>query len=159
MKGFFMHSFPAAALATGVVMLSIAHISLSQERDRNKIPETYKWNLAEIYPSDEAWKKAKEQLVADIPAIEKFEGTLGSSSKQLLGCLTLASGLTKEYSKVSTYAGLHSDQDTRDSKYLGMVQEMSQIGATLNAKSSFIEPEILKIDKDVVDGFVKNEPR
>ena len=35
----------------------------AQERDRNKIAEQYKWNLTDIYPSDEAWKEAKQKLI------------------------------------------------------------------------------------------------
>ena len=33
----------------------------AQERDRAKIPDKYKWNLADIYPSEEAWRTAKER--------------------------------------------------------------------------------------------------
>src|SRR5207247_695779 len=79
-------------------------------------------------------------------------------SRQLLACLELSTRLTKEFSRISTYASLHSDQDTRDSKYLAMTQEMSQIGSTFAAKSSFIEPEILKIAKLKIDEFVKGLP-
>ena len=54
---------------------------------------------------------------------------------------------------------MSSDQDTRESKYLAMSQEMGQIGATFAAKASFIEPEILKIDQTTIDGFLKSEPK
>ncbi|HEV8538758.1 MAG TPA: oligoendopeptidase F, partial [Bacteroidota bacterium] len=128
-----------------------------QQRDRGKIPEKYKWNLVDLYPSNDAWQKAKEQFVADIPRIQKYQGTLKNSSQQLLGCLELASRLAKEYGRISTYASLHSDQDTKDSKYLAMAQEMSQIGTTLSSGAAFIEPEILKIDKQTMDGYVKGE--
>ena len=59
----------------------------SQERDRSKVPDKFKWNLADIYPSDDAWKTAKEKFVADIPAIEAYKGTLATSAQKLLGCL------------------------------------------------------------------------
>jgi oligoendopeptidase F len=152
-----MRFISTVALAAGIMVMSSSHASLSQERDRSKIPDKYKWNLTDLYPNEDAWKKAKEKLVADIPAIEQYKGTLKSSAKQLLACLALGSNLVKEYSRVSTYASLLSDQDTKDSKNLAMTQEMSQIGSTFGAKSSFIEPEILKIDKATIDGFVAGE--
>lgn len=131
----------------------------SQERDRSKVPDKYKWNLADIYPSDDAWKTAKEKFVADIPAIEAYKGTLATSAQKLLGCLDYVNLLSKDYSRLSVYASMSSDQDTRESKYLAMSQEMGQIGATFAAKASFIEPEILKIDQTTIDGFLKSEPK
>ena len=38
--------------------------AVAQERDRAKVADQYKWNLAEIYPSEEAWRTAKDRLVS-----------------------------------------------------------------------------------------------
>ncbi|MGA9406087.1 MAG: oligoendopeptidase F, partial [Bacteroidota bacterium] len=57
------------------------------------------------------------------------------------------------------YASMSSDRDTRESKYLAMKQEMSQIGSTIGASAAFIEPEILKIDRATVDSFLKQEKK
>ena len=146
-----------------ILMVALAFLlfgsSFAQERDRSKIPDKYKWNLADIYPNDDAWNHAKNQLVADIPQLTQFKGTLSSSPQQLLQCLDMLYSLSKTYTRVSAYAGMYSDQDTRDSKYLGMTQEMGQVGATFGATASFIEPEILKMDKARVDEFKKQEPK
>ena len=139
--------------------LSLLGSSLAQERDRSKIADKYKWNLADIYPNDDAWKKGKDQLVADIPKLTQFKGTLNSSPQQLLQCLDMLYGLSKTYARVYVYASMNSDQDTRESKYLAMVQEMGQVGSTFGATGSFIEPEILKMDKARVDEFKKQEPK
>ena len=95
-----MHPFAKFA----VPLLSLAFItpdtSLAQERDRSKIADQYKWNLADIYPSDAAWIEAKQRLTesnpaaersVSIPALKKYKGTLNSSAQQLLGCLDLVS--------------------------------------------------------------------
>jgi len=42
-------SFAAALVATAA----------AQNRDRSQTPDKYKWNLAEIYPSEAAWRAAK----------------------------------------------------------------------------------------------------
>ena len=123
------------------------------------IPDHYKWNLTDLYPSDNAWKQEKEKLVAKIPTIAQYAGTLGSSAQQLLGCLDLTTQLNKDFSRLSSYASMSSDQDTRVSGYLGMQQEISQIGSDFSAKAAFIEPEILKIDPAKVQKFLTNEPK
>ncbi len=154
-----MHPFKQVLVSLLCLSLAAAPFSYSQERDRSKIPDQYKWNLTDIYPTDDAWKKAKDQLIAEIPKIEQYQGTLGKSPQELLSCLDMLHGLSKEYLRLYSYASMSSDQDTRDSKHLAMQQEMSQIGSTFGAMSAFIEPEILKIDKATVDSFVKKEKK
>ena len=94
-----------------------------------------------------------------LPTIEKYQGTLGSSTQQLLECLDLVTNLNKEFARLYTYASLSLDQDTRVQSYLGLQQEMSQLGASFGAKTAFIEPEILKIDQGQVQEFLKSEKK
>jgi len=55
--------FTLVALATlGVMTLATA----AQERDRSKIDDKYKWNLADIYPSESVWRAAKDKLAAAV---------------------------------------------------------------------------------------------
>ena len=42
--------------------------STGQERDRSKMPDKYKWNLADIYPSEAAWREARGQIQGRIRA-------------------------------------------------------------------------------------------
>jgi oligoendopeptidase F len=130
-----------------------------QERDRAKIPERYKWNLADLYPTDDAWRAAKETIVKDIPGLAAFKGTLGQSPQRIADALDAINRASKEFQRVAVYAGLISDQDTRVSKYQGMQQEMQQAGATFGETVSFLEPEILKIDKATIDKWIAQEPR
>ncbi|MBI3004806.1 MAG: oligoendopeptidase F [Ignavibacteriales bacterium] len=130
-----------------------------QERDRSKIPDHFKWNLAEIYVSDIVWKSEKDRIVGEIPKIENFKGKLGQSAGDLVACLDFTGSLTKELTRLYAYASMNSDQDTRDSKYLGFQQEMSQVYSDFSAKASFVEPEILKISKQTIDGFLKQDKR
>ncbi len=131
----------------------------AESKDRSQIPDAAKWNLADIYPSDDAWQQAREKWAAAIPAIEKFRGGLSRSPQMLLDCLDLYSRLHQEFSRLSSYAGMASDQDTRDSKSMGMKQSMDPLGATFEAKTSFIDPEILKMGKPLIDSFLEQEKR
>jgi oligoendopeptidase F len=138
---------------------SVSSAKFIGERDRSKIPDRYKWDLTDIYPDDVAWRTAKQNLLSEIPFVESFRGRVTESSETLLGCLELVSRLGKEFNRLYCYASMNSDLDTRNAAYLGMEQEMSAIGAEFGAKSSFIEPEILKIDKATIDEFIKREPK
>jgi oligoendopeptidase F len=145
----------AVFAAVGALTLVVS----AQERDRSKVSDQYKWDLTHIYPSDDAWRAAKEKILAELPKIREFRGTLGTSAARLADALELTSRLSKEFSRAYVYASMMSDTDTRVSKYQGMQQEMIQLGAQLAAESSFIEPEILKVDKATLESFIATEPR
>jgi oligoendopeptidase F len=142
--------------------LAVAAVSFTggaQERDRAKIPDKYKWNLAEIYPSNEAWRSAKDKLAGELPSLRQFEGTLGSSAATLADALSRMYALDKELSRLYVYASMLSDQDTRDAQHRAMQQEMVQLAASFGAQVSFVEPEILRIERATLDAFIASEPR
>ncbi|HNO12175.1 MAG TPA: oligoendopeptidase F, partial [bacterium] len=152
-----MHTMEVLFIFT--IGLIAGTVAFAQERDRTKIEEKYKWNLTDIYKSDDDWKKSKDQLILDIQKLAPHKGRLGQSAQHLLDGLHTMFDLSKTFTRLYSYASMSSDQDTRDSKYLAMVQEMSQIGSSFSAAASFIEPEILALDRAMVDGFIKQEPK
>jgi len=145
-----------AVLFSAVVMTSGP---MAQERDRRQIAEEFTWNLTEIYPSDGAWREAKDALAARIPEIAAFQGKLGESATALADALDLLNDLYKDLSRAYVYASMMSDQDTRVATYQGMQQEMIQLLTTLGAAAAYIEPEILKLEAATVTGFIESEPR
>jgi len=152
------------ALAPAVLILTLLACALprtvhGQERDRSKIADRYKWNVADLYPSDDAWRAAKDKLSAAIPTLAAFKGTLGSSPARLADALDRVNAVSKDLQKVYLYPSLLSDQDTRVSKYQGMRQEMQQLAAAFGEQAAFVEPEILKIDKAKLDAWTAQEPR
>jgi oligoendopeptidase F len=129
------------------------------ERERSEVPEQYLWNLAEIYPSVDAWREARRGIESRLPALKAFEGRLGTSASVLADALDLLYGTHKELSRTYAYAGMLSDQDTRDTTHEAMRQEMVQLGAAFGASIAYVEPEILRLASGVVTGFLDTEPR
>jgi oligoendopeptidase F len=140
-------------------LLATTALRAQTERDRSRIPEQYKWNLTDLYPSDEAWRQAKEKAAARIPELAKFKGTLSSSPRQLVGVLDLENSIDKDVNRLFVYAGLGSDQDTRDAKFQAEKQEMTQLANDFTAAASWIEPEILRMDRAAIDSALSSEPR
>jgi oligoendopeptidase F len=147
------------ALLTALVLACLGLVATAQDRDRAKIEDKYKWNLGDLFASDDAWRAAKDELVPDIAKASAFKGTLGTSPARLADALDALNRTGKELQRIYVYASLISDQDTRVSKYQGMQQEMQQVGAKFGEEVAFIEPEILKIDKATLDKWSTQEPR
>jgi oligoendopeptidase F len=147
----------AAAALVAVDALTIP--GLAQERERSATPDRYKWNLAEIYPSNDAWRAAKDKVAADLPALGQYRGKLGASAATLADALDRLYALDKELSRVYVYASMLSDQDTRDSTHQGMTQEMVQLASSFSAQAAYVEPEILRLPAGASAKFIAAEPR
>lgn len=143
----------AILFITGIL---ITNTGLSQ-KTREQIADKYKWNLSDIYKSDDDWSKAKVALATKADEVEKFKGTLTRSAADLKKYLLLSSEVGKEASRLYSYASLNSDLDTRAMKYSAMKQELQQMFSDLGAKTAFTEPEILSADWDKIDGFIKSD--
>jgi oligoendopeptidase F len=146
------------AFAVPILMLA-ARAGVAEARERTQIPEQYKWDLTEIYPSDEAWRTAKQDLVARIPGLESYKGKLGESAAELLEALDTLHDLEKQLSRLYVYAGMSADQDTRVTSYQAMKQEIQQAASSFAAQSAFFEPEILRLDRSRIDGFLAELPK
>jgi oligoendopeptidase F len=130
-----------------------------RNRPRAEIPEPYTWNLADLYPSVEAWRAARDRIAAGVARLGAFAGTLGESPAALADALDAVALQEKELSRAYVYAGLLADQDTRESGPQGMRQEMVQLAATFGAETAFVDPEILRLPPGTVESFIAAEPR
>lgn len=141
------------------LMIAFSQIQVSsQTRERSQVSPQDTWNLKDLYASDKVWNEAKKELAAQFDNVLKYKGKLASSASDLLACLEFNSQLSKKFSRLFSYAGMKSDEDTRNSKYLAMRQEMTQLHTDYSSKASFIEPEIAKMDKQQIEGFIEEEP-
>ncbi len=145
-----------------VVLCTLAALfqsaALAQTPERADIPEKYTWKLEDIYPSDEAWAKAKDDLAGQFDKILAFQGTLADSPDQLLACLEFNTAIDKELSRLFSYASMKFDQDMRRSEYQGMQQMLRQMATGYGSKASFVAPEITAMDRKTIDAFIQREP-
>jgi oligoendopeptidase F len=147
----------AAILVAPFLVLAQTQV-VSKTIDRSEVADQYKWRLEDLYASDQAWNKAKEQLAAQFDEVLAYKGKLSASAGELRACLDFNSRLSKEFGRLHSYAAMKSDEDTRNSKCLAMRQEVEQLATDYSSKSSFIEPEIARMDKTQIDKFITAEP-
>jgi len=131
----------------------------TQERDRTKIADTYKWNLADVYTDAATWRARKEAIAKEIPSIRSFEGRLGQDAGTLADALDLMTRLDKELSRLYVYASMVADEDARLSEPQGMQQEMQNLYASFGAQASYVEPELLRVGAQTVERFLSAERR
>ena len=132
---------------------------MSSERERAEIPDKFRWNLEDLYPSVQAWHDAREQIEAGLPRLRAFEGRLGESAAVMADAFDCEADLRRQLSRVAVYASLLADEDTRAAMPQGMRQQVVQLAASLGAEAAYMEPEVLRLADDTVNNYLITEPR
>src|SRR5699024_7217535 len=78
--------------------------------NREEVPEHLTWDLATIFPTDEAWEEEFAQLQTEIPKIKAFQHKLGESSEQLLKALQMQDEISERLGRLYTYSHMRYDQ-------------------------------------------------
>lgn len=143
--------------ASMMMAISWAQSGRGQMQERAEIPTAHQWRLEDLYPSDAAWRQAKNDVAGRLDEIVQYKGKLTESPSALLACLTLHSEFSKSFGRLHSYAHMKSDQDTRDATYLAMKQETEQLITEYNTRASFIEPELVALEPAAVEKFIEAE--
>ncbi|MEA3297125.1 MAG: M3 family metallopeptidase, partial [candidate division Zixibacteria bacterium] len=114
---------------------------------RDNIDTKHKWNLADIYATEEAWETEFNNAKTLIGKAKDFSGKLTESPQLLYACLETRTELSVIASDLYQYAHLSRDLDNRASKYQAMVDRAAALLSDAGAAYAFVEPELLKIDE------------
>jgi oligoendopeptidase F len=146
-------------IGLGIIAMTAASAASAGAGERKDVPDKYKWNLADLYPSEAAWTKAKDELAARLPELAKHQGRLGKSPKELLAALQLMFDIDLQLSRVSVYANSLSDEDIRAARPREMKQSAEQLATAFSAASAWVRPEILTLDPAKTRKWIAQEPK
>ena len=148
---------------TGLALVGFAIMTMtttfSDATERKDIPEKYKWRLGDLYPSEAAWTKAKDDLTARLPELGKHKGKLGKSAAELLAALQAMFDFDQQLSRLGVYASSLSDEDVRAARPREMKQAAEDLGTQFAAATSWMRPEIVALDPAKVRKFLAAEPK
>jgi oligoendopeptidase F len=140
-------------------VLTVALAASAGAADRSAIPVKYTWNLADLYPSREAWTVAKQALAERIPHLTDRRGHLGDSADALYQALAEVFAVDQALSRLAVYASLLADQDTREAAPREMRQAAEQLGVDFGAATSWLRPELLALDPTKLRAFQAGDKR
>ncbi len=128
-------------------------------KKRSEIRPEDTWDLESLYQSEQDWEEALQEVEAALAQFEPFQNRILESSDSLHDLLKLNEELTIKLIHLSLYAHRHSDVDTKNSHYRGLVGRVSDLGSKFSAATSFIEPEILANDDSLILGYLETDER
>jgi len=126
---------------------------------RSEIDKKYTWSAESVFPSDEAWEKEVKQIVEDIPSVKKFQGKLAEGPSVLLDALTAYEKLISRAQTVAMYAVFLHNVDTTNQQGAGMQSKAVGMFGQVASAVSFIQPEILGIDWETLERWIKENTR
>ena len=125
---------------------------------REEIDSKYKWDLSSMFPSDEAFEAALEELKAYCPKLLAFKGKISTSAQALLEFLQLEDQMTLLLYKIINYAERKSDEDTRVAKYQAYVANATSAYTQVGEATSWFAAELLAIPAESVEKFYAEVP-
>lgn len=145
-------------ILTVIIMTSITvEIKSQQYQKRSDIPEKYKWNLKDFFESNYEWQESRKEIEDGLPKLKMFKGKLGESSETLYNALANYTDLRKKYYKLLVYAYRLGDEDLNISENQELVQQTSSLGTQFSEASSYITPELLAIDPEIIERYIKEK--
>lgn len=120
---------------------------------RDEIPREYKWQIEDIYASEQLWQTDFSEVKRLLPPMANFQGTLAQSPATLAACLTLRDEINILAGKLLAYARLQRDENSANAKYQALVGKTEGLLAETGAATAFIKPEILAIPAAVLASY------
>lgn len=130
---------------------------VSQSLERNDVDLKYKWKLEDLYSSDSEWLADKAKITSALQRITEYQGKLGKSADNLYSGLKSYFDAVKDLWKFSSYANMQRDEDLRNSDKQASAQIASNLVSDFSQKTSFINPEILQIDPQLIKKYFKQK--
>lgn len=130
-----------------------------EEKLRCEIEDKYKWDLTKIYKDEKEWQKDFDDVKEKKLKVLEYKDSFLSNGKKLYEYLKYDEEVSRKLEKIYYYAHLNYDADTLDEKYKVMTNKVSDLFTKYNELSSFVVPEILKLDEEKLNTFYKDEEK
>ena len=114
----------------------------------------YTWATEEIYPSSEQWNKEFNSLSEQLDFSE-YKGKLGNAD-DFYNCMKAQEKLGRVMDKLSVYAMMKHDEDTRNAEYDALTSKITALGAKFGENTAFVLPELTALDESVLISYIQN---
>jgi oligoendopeptidase F len=125
---------------------------------RSSVDKSYTWNAESVFATPEAWSAEVDSILAALPEIKKFEGTLKDAAT-LLSAFETIEGLMARMNRAYVYAGFSFSVDTTDQSAAAMNGKAQGLYGQVMATAAFLNPEVLAIGQEKLKQWTKDEPR
>lgn len=127
--------------------------------ERSEVPETFKWRIADIFPSETAWRAGFEEARALAATLDALAGNWTASPEAMGDFMERLEQVNRLGSRLAHFASLQGDMDLGDNRYQAMKGEVQSFMVGLGAKLAFMDPAILELGEARVESYIQADPR
>lgn len=122
-------------------------------KNRNEIPEKYKWNLADIFATPADWEKCFEELSESYKDLAAYKGKL-SNRDTLLEFLKISDKIDVKFSQLYCYASMSYNEDSQDAEKQARFSKVYGLLTNYSAAMSFVSPELSSLPDEQLQAFI-----
>jgi oligoendopeptidase F len=127
-------------------------------KTRQEVPEELKWDLTDIYETEEAFEAVLEQVPADVESFANtYNGKL-TNKEIVLEAIHSYEEITITMTQLALYARLPITTDLTDSEAQQRYRKVNSVLAELGAKLSFFHSQVQALGEEILDGVVESDP-
>jgi len=127
--------------------------------DRSEVPETCKWRIADIFPSETAWREGFAEVRALAGTLDAMARDWTASPGAMGDFMERLEQVNRLASRLAHFASLQGDMDLGDNRYQAMKGEVQSFMVGLGAKLAFMDPAILELGEARVESFIQADAR
>ncbi|SDI26135.1 oligoendopeptidase F [Natribacillus halophilus] len=125
---------------------------------RQDVPEQEKWDLTDLYASEDDWQKDLDDVLAYARELKAFDGHINDGAT-LFAYLKKQEEMAYKLQHVFAYTMFLSDIDTRDAHAQQLSAKASQAGVKVSEATAFFMPFLLSLDEDTLQQYIREEER
>ncbi len=123
-------------------------------KQRKEIDPAFAWSFTDMYASDAAWEEDYAEAERLVEALSDIAGTLGGSVAAMKAGLDRIFAVSQKIELLYIYSMLRLNVDNGDPIYQAMNGRAMNLLVKSSTALSFLEPEILSIAPEVLDGMM-----
>ncbi|WPC38239.1 oligoendopeptidase F [Brachyspira hyodysenteriae] len=125
------------------------------ERKDVKIEDT--WDLTLLYKNDEEFEKDFKAMEYFSKEAAKFKGNLSKSAAELKNILDSIMNASIILDKLGSYAFLKQTEDLTNNDSNIKIARFSKLASEFSANLSYFDPELMSIDDEKMNSFLKDD--
>lgn len=125
-------------------------------KKRNQIADKYKWNLQDIYSSEEELQKDIREVSKYPKILAQYKGRLGRK-KVCLEFFEKCTKLSQILKKIEIYISLKLSENLEDSKYIELSSVVGNIAKQISVATAFEDSELIGYGEKYINKLLKDE--
>ena len=114
----------------------------------------YQWAIEDIYSSVSDWENDYKKVLTEADFSE-FKGKL-NQKESFLSCMKKQEDVIRIFEKLSVYAMMLHDVNTKDSFADSLYSKTMSLGVKISSATAFVMPELTALDSSVLESYIND---